>query len=53
LRRIATARDPRVELAALDPQSDGYRRTEAALARYRALAREDDGESTARDQEAD
>ena len=44
LRRIAAARDPRVELAALDPQSDGYRRTEATLARYRALARESDDE---------
>ncbi|HEV8148160.1 MAG TPA: L,D-transpeptidase family protein, partial [Bryobacteraceae bacterium] len=37
-------RDPRVELAALDPQDHGYRRTEAALARYRTLAHDDDGE---------
>ena len=43
VRRMATADDPRVLLDQLEPSFPGFQRTERALQRYLAMAREDDG----------
>ena len=45
LRRLVNANDVPSSLEQLEPPFPGYRRTEQALQRYRALAREDDGET--------
>ena len=44
LRKLVTAADVRGPLDALEPSFAGYQRTRKALEKYRAAAREDDGE---------